>query len=680
AKARARGEGEQAISRWLAGADEAIARLKESLAGVAQGELPPAAAQALAAALLEILGAVPEESDPRCAEKADAAKRALALASSVVQRVEFLRALPAPASADEASDKARIEQWRSIPEVGEAQLQAVLAQRFADWRNAANHRRQLEHEAHRSSELQQRADQEARRLGAIEDDVQAAEAAHAAGQVAELARLMSGIERALKAGPAGAALARRIEALRRGYSSLRDWQRWSGRQGREELVAEAQALERAAAGKVAVKAHAEAIDKLRERWKALDRLGAGTNQALWLAFDGALKAAYAPVQAHLDKLKAAREENLAARNQIIDALAQAAAKLEPSPDWRAAARALAEARLAWQKLGPVEHTVPRKALQGEKAVTARYAAAVQALEAPLQAAYRAASQQREALIAAARSLAGSAPREVIGKVRELQVQWQAQAKALALPRREEAALWEAFKAATDAIFAQRDAARSAKEAAAGEQVKAREDIIARVAALSSGDAAPDIKRALAEADTAWRASPAVPRPLAAKLDARYRAARDAASAPRRRVAASQARFDALVAALSLCDEVEAADTPPADLDARWAALANLPAAWKGRLQSRLQATNAEPGERLRERLLELEVACGIDSPAEFLAARQRMKLLALKEVMEGRRAAAAPPQDLERQLLEAAATPRPDAQSRERLLKIVAAVRSRERR
>ena len=32
-------------------------------------------------------------------------------------------------------------------------------------------------------------------------------------------------------------------------------------------------------------------------------------------------------------------------------------------DWRAIARTLEEAQIAWRKLGPVEHTVPRKAQQ-----------------------------------------------------------------------------------------------------------------------------------------------------------------------------------------------------------------------------------------------------------------------------------------------------------------------------
>lgn len=666
ARARERGEGGQAMTRWLAAADDALGRLRASLAGVALGDLPPGAAQSLAAGLLELLGRVPDAKDARCMEKTDAANRALALASSVVQRAEFLQALPAGGIVDEAGDKARIARWRDIPEVPEAELQAVLAGRFAAWRNASLHERQLKHDARRAHEQEQ-----------IEANVEAAEAAHAAGQVAELTRLMALIERALKHGPVNAALGRRIGALHAGLLRLRDWQRWSGRQGREQLVAEAQVLERAAAGNVAVKAHAEAIDKLRERWKDLDKLGAPANQGLWHAFDGALKAAYTPVAAHLDKLKAAREQNLAARNRIIDGLAQAAEKHLPVGGWRAIARALEEASVAWRKLGPVEHTVPRKAQQGEQGVIARHAAARHALEAPLKEAYRQAIVQRESLVAAAKQLVGSGARDTIDKVRALQTQWQAQAKALALPRRDESALWSAFKAATGAVFAERDAARGAKEAQFNARLKAREDIIARVEALSSGGAASEIKRGLAEAEAAWRAGGEVPRPQAARLDARYRAARDAATRRLGELAASalHARFDALTAAIALCHEVETSDPPPADLEARWSALRELPEAWKTRLEARFRATGAKSSASLPELLLKLEIACGIDSPPEFLAERRLLKLHALKDAMESRRPAAHTPQDLERWLLDAAASPRPDDSSRARLAAIIAAMR-----
>ncbi len=721
-RVRASGEGEQAITRWLGAAGNAIGQLSASLAGVAQGELPPTASATLAAGLLELLGSVPDASDARCIEKTDAANRALALASSVVQRAEFLQSLPAPGIADEADEKAKIEQWREFPEVSAVELQDVLARRFADWRNASTGERQREHAAHRAHERQLSAEQRRLRLSAIERDVEAAEAAHAAGQLASLTRLLTAIDRVLKPGPVNAALSQRIEALRREQLRLRDWQRWGGGQRREQLVAEAQVLAGAAAGKVAVKSHADTIEKLRERWKDLDKLGGATNKTLWLAFDGALKAAYAPVAAHLEKLKAARNENLAARNQIIDALVQAAAKFfapaqegvapapDAKPDWRAMARTLEEAQIAWRKLGPVEHTVPRKAQQGDDAVATRYAAATQALEAPLKEAYREATQQRELLIVAAKNLVGSttAARDVTDKVRRLQTQWQANAKALPLPRREENALWTAFKTTIDAIFTARDAARAAKETEFSAQIKAREEIIERLVALDPASTAAQIKRAMADAETAWRAAAQVARPQAAQLDTRYRAARDAATKRLGELAvhASQARFDALIAKMALCHEREAAGDSgreiggeqATDLEVRWNQIENLPDAWKAKLEARFRGAAAtqldpqpgpqsgsplysksgtKPGEGLTDTLLNLEVACGIESPNEFLAARQHLKLRALKNAMEGRGATVTTPADIERWLLDAAATPRPDEVSRERLAKIIAALRLR---
>ena len=704
-RVRASGEEERAITRWLPAVDSAIGKLRASLPGVAQGDLPPAATEAFAAAVLELLTGVPGAGDTRCNEKTDAANRALALASSVAQRAEFLQSLPRLGGIDEADEKAKIDQWRAIPEVSDVELQSVLALRFADWRNACLEVRQQEQDARHAREREEKAEQKKEHLSAIERDVAAAEAAHAAGQVAELTRLMTEIDHALKRGPVNAALTRRIESLHREQLRLRDWQRWSGRQGREQLVDEAKALAEAAAGKIAIKAHSEAIEKLRQRWKDLDKLGGATNQTLWLAFDGALKAAYVPVAAHLDKLKAARDENLAARNQIIDGLAQAAAKYFPvvqegvtpapdaKPDWRALARALEEAQVAWRKLGPVEHTVPRAAQTGEKAVATRYAAAAQVLEAPLQEAWREAIRQREALIAAAKNLVGSQARDTIDKVRGLQGQWQAQAKALALPRRDENTLWANFKAATDAIFAERDAARAARETESSAQIKAREEIIERLATQTAGNDAQQIRRAMAEAETAWRAAATVPKPQAVKLDARYRAARDAATRRMGELAtqASQARFDALIAALELCREREGSGAEAADLDVRWDAVEHLPEAWKKRLDGRFRGTESQAGagstpasksgakaaESLPDLLLNLEAACGMESPDEFSAARQRLKLLQLKSAMEARRPVVTTREDIERWLLDAAATPNPDDVSRERLAKIIAAVRRR---
>ena len=175
---------------------------------------------------------------------------------------------------------------------------------------------------------------------------------------------------------------------------------------------------------------------------------------------------------------------------------------------------------------------------------------------------------------------------------------------------------------------------------------------------------------------AWRAAPEAPRPQAAKLDARYRAARDAATKRIAEIAAwaSQARYEALAAAMALCCERESG--AEGDWDAKWSALTHLPDAWRGKLEARYTgAANAD--KAFGDWLLNLEVACSLESPPEFQAARQQLKIRALKTAMEGRRPTVTTPADIERWLIDAAAQPRPDTVSRERLAKILAVVKRR---
>src|SRR6185295_18447025 len=217
-------------------------------------------------------------------------------------------------------------------------------------------------------------------------------------------------------------------------------------------------------------------------------------------------------------------------------------------------------------------------------------------------------------------------RDSIDKVRALQTQWQAHAKALPLPRREENALWTAFKAATDSVFT----ARAAREAEANAPMKAREAIIDTLAALPAESTAAQIKRSMADADAAWRSSPRIHGPLAARLEARFRSVRESASKRLRELAerAAQARYEALLAAMHICDKREASPDSP-ELEVRWSALADLPAAWKTAMDARFQGKSAAKPQALLGTLLNLEVALSLDSPPEFEAARRQLKMNAL---------------------------------------------------
>src|SRR5262249_13330601 len=152
-----------------------------------------------------------------------------------------------------------------------------------------------------------------------------------------------------------------------------------------------------------------------------------------------------------------------------------------------------------------------------------------------------------------------------------------------------------------------DTARAAREAEANAPIKAREAIIDGLAALPAESTGAQIKRAMVDADTAWRSSARIHGPQAAKLDARFRAARESASRRLREVAerAAQARYDALLVAMRICDEREASPDS-GDLQARWNALTDLPAAWKTAMDARFGGTTPAKRPPLADTLLNLE--------------------------------------------------------------------------
>jgi len=223
-----------------------------------------------------------------------------------------------------------------------------------------------------------------------------AEAALAAGHLADTNKHLIEVDDLLNSGASAGALQARIQALQGEYARLKGWQHWGGGLARDELVLQAEALAAATVGeadtrivKLSTKQQAELINDLRSRWKELDRLGGATTRSLWQRFDAALKAAYEPVAAQLDVQRAARAQNLQSRNQLIEAL-NAVSLPEvnedgSAPDWKAQAIALDHFQTEWRKLGPLEHTVPHKE---RDPLVERMGAAVSRIESPLNEARR----------------------------------------------------------------------------------------------------------------------------------------------------------------------------------------------------------------------------------------------------------------------------------------------------
>lgn len=729
ALSRERGDQALKIERWTAQARTALARLNRANTEVAAGnegldQLAMAGAAAKAA-----LGSAPE--DDGTSALCDALQLALRLSDQVAERVtvldDLLRSPSKPVQApmaDAASSDAPMEatevtepatsasaprtplaRWQQLPPVADAQLAAVLNQRFEQWQQAQDHARQ----ARRAQRAEQTMDNQRAAHGeqivALTVALERAEATLADGHLAKTSKHLVEIDDLLHRGGAVDALRSRIDTLQAEYARLKGWQHWGGGLARDELVLQAEALAAATKPKadteeeadaqpkikLSIKQQADLVDDLRTRWKELDKLGGATSHSLWQRFDEALKTAYEPVAAHVAAQRAAREQNLASRQQLVDALNALPlpdmSEDAPAPDWKPIAVALDRFNAEWRKLGPVEYTVPHKE---RGALMERMQAAVQRIETPLNEARRRAQVIRERLIARAKSLGAEATsahgRDTVNQVRELQAEWQQHARSMPLARTAENALWTEFKTAIDAIFSARETAFNARDAEFKAHAAERLALIERVEGLPASDTPPPaLKRALAEAEAQWQRIGPAPRQEAAALDSRFIAACDAV---RELLANSERREwqrigDALTAKLALCEEAERSSDASAaktSLEQRWAELPALPAQWEQALSqrvARIGSENTAVATPTDELLLQLEAAFDLASPPAFQEARRTMKLQAMKAALEGRQAAAATPVPDDSLLTLVLSRTGLDEKQRERLSAVIGALFSR---
>ncbi len=678
------------LKRWTEQARDALARLQAVCAEAACGAQDRQPLTAAAAAVRAVIDAAPPEAAG--SRVFDELARAVDLCPQLDERLSVL----------EGDPRNLAERWIELAPLADAALDDLLQTRFARSQQAeAQVREQRRTEQRERDQARQRAVRE-QRTQALSAALDLAEAALAAGQLTPAHGHLLEIDKLLTGGAPAGALRGRIDGLQTQYAQLKGWQHWAGGRARDELVQQAEALAAATSGspadaravKLSTKQQAELIDDMRTRWKELDRLGGGTSRSLWQRFDAALKAAYEPVARQVAVQRVAREQNLLARERLLADLEAVplacAGDGAPAFDGRMQAVALDQFQTAWRKLGPIEHTVPNRA---RDPLVERMHAALQRLEAPLQEARRVARLQRERLLAHAKALAtesgaGAAGRDLVDKVRELQAQWQQQARALPLARADENALWLEFKAAIDGAFSAREAAFHARDAEFKAHGAERAALIERLECLGADTPAAQLRRTLAEVDASWQRAGPAPRSEVQALDLRFRQARDAV---RRWLAESAGRAwhvtcDALEAKLALCDELAASADPAAakaEVALRWSALPALPEALEQALALRAglpgagtpggDAPLAAPTDEL---LLHLEAAWGLESPAAFEAARRQLKLQAMKAALETRRPAAAPATPAQ-WLTELLRRPTLDASQRERLRDVLAALRRR---
>jgi DNA repair protein SbcC/Rad50 len=396
------------------------------------------------------------------------------------------------------------------------------------------------------------------------------------------------------------------------------------------------------------------VQTLRNEWKALDAQHAEVPKALWERFDRACEKAYAPAARHFAQQAELRKQ---ARTQREDFIAVAAAHaptlLNEPRDWRAIERWLRDTDVRWRdgSLGSVEP-------KAWKTFDARLKEALAPLRDALAAAREEAKAKRVALIDEVTALSAKAmDRDVPSQVKTIQARWQSQAKELALPQRDERALWERFRAACDAVFSAREAKRKQEDAVKDEGRRALEDLCLAVEQLAAATDKDEqqVRRSLRDASEQWkqatRGGDHAVRGLETRF-ARAKAAVDAALASRAR-AREAAVWQTLATKEQLCEQLDSAVQSRANgVDAaatgeKWSALPALPGAWEKLMLARRDAAlraaadaaaaaalvkrmQDADGSR-RETLLALEMQLGIESPPDLQSQRLALQVKQLRD-------------------------------------------------
>ena len=451
-----------------------------------------------------------------------------------------------------------------------------------------------------------------------------------------------------------AALQARLQRLHPQLEQLRQWRHWGSGNARERLCAELETL----AGSVLPAAElATRVRTAREAWKRIDRSEGPAPETLWQRFDQACSQAYAPYQQE----RREQSERLAAHLARKQALCRELDAFErdtdwKTVDWRAADRMVRSAAERWRRIG----VVPAKS---RKSLEKDYRAVLARLESHLETERERELRRRRALITRVEELATVADlRSAIRETREAQEKWSPSVQA---DQAQEQQLWKAFRQACDTVFSVAKEERAAADTERQANLDRKLALCVELEALldRSQVSFHDLAQRFAAAAGEWRAIGALPRQQERSVEARYETLGKRLA--RRRQQESEAAEQALLQGARersrLCERLETAvlENSLAEADRigltedtrrEWEALAPLDTSRTPGLQQRFElagrALAGESGAReelldalpvnLARRLelcLQMEIAAGLESPAEFAEARMRLQVSRLADAL-----------------------------------------------
>ena len=256
-----------------------------------------------------------------------------------------------------------------------------------------------------------------------------------------------------------------------------DWARFQNVPKAEALIATAKAM----AQEEPSQDLANRLRQLQALWKDVGPMPQRRSKELWDQFKTSCDAVYDRVRG----LRAAEAVQFEEVAKVKDALIAEAEALAESSDWAATAEKLKALQARWKDSGHL----PRK--QGDE-LWKRFRAACDRFferrKPQLDARHAEEGEnfaKKQALIARAQTIADGAPGDggwgkAIGAIKDLQREWKDIGH---VPRRDADAVYKAFRAACDALFAKRDESRDAE---ANDHRAGLEAVRAEIAAIEQG--------------------------------------------------------------------------------------------------------------------------------------------------------------------------------------------------
>ncbi|MFZ6798229.1 DUF349 domain-containing protein [Undibacterium sp. Di24W] len=459
-------------------------------------------------------------------------------------------------------------------------------------------------------------------------------------------------------------LKERVNLARKELLHLLSWAKWSGNASRDELVNTAEGL---AGLKLSPKEIVGTVSALREQWKQTEASSGAASKELWTRFDAACNAAYAPATQFFSEQNEQRRANLLqAETKLVDWQAQVQALLTPvldssndqpeKNDWKSIVSTIQQMQQNWRGLGHVDR-------KDKNRLDKEFDTLLNQLRQPLAARQQEEVALREALILSASQL-DSAQKNAVDQLRQLQQRWQIQAASVPLPRKDDQALWERFRAACDAVFEKKRANVESADKLRQENLQAKEKICLELQQVSLGELNEVQKMSglIADARSAWRQLGQVPRADEQQIETKFQALLDGMQ---QQMIQLQERIEReksqqILAKLHTCLQVEALLSSSAidsvalqTLKHDWNtdALPNSPISKNLQKKFDLVCGLLEPSDgvadvgayqeranikrsEIEDTLLHLEILLGVDSPVELRRERLQKQVQVLQSSLK----------------------------------------------